>query len=109
MISHLNNMRLMVLPSAGEGMPNTILEAMACETPVLATPVGGISELIQHQVTGYLLKDRSPETIAKAIVEALADEGLPMVARRAHEYVEQNYSLEASTRRWRSVLEDLAH
>ena len=106
-VSHLNNMRLLVLPSAGEGLPNAILEAMACETPVLATQVGGISDVIQDQVTGYLLPDRSPETIAKAVEEALADEELPQVAKRGHEYIERNYSLAASSLRWNKVLGDL--
>jgi len=108
-VSHLNNLRLLVLPSAAEGLPNVILEAMACKTPVLATPVGSIPELIQHKITGYLLPDCSPETIASAIEQALNDEDLPHIAHRALVHVEKKYSLESSTLQWQVVLDELIH
>ena len=44
-----------VLPSRGEGISNTILEAMACALPVIATRVGGNAELIEDGVTGQLV------------------------------------------------------
>lgn len=106
-VAHLNQMRLLVLPSAGEGLPNAILEAMACGTPVLASAVGGIADLIRHTENGYLLPDRSPETIALAIEQAMDHQDLPEVAQRAREYVVEHYSLEASTQRWRQVLAEL--
>jgi glycosyltransferase involved in cell wall biosynthesis len=106
-VVHLNQMRLLVLPSAGEGLPNAILEAMACGTPVLASAVGGIADLIRHTENGYLLPDRSPETIALAIEQAMDHQDLPEVAQRAREYVVEHYSLEASTQRWRQVLAEL--
>jgi PEP-CTERM/exosortase A-associated glycosyltransferase len=56
----------MVLASSREGMPNVVLESIACGTPVLATPVGGIPELITVPEAGELMRERSPEALAKA-------------------------------------------
>jgi glycosyltransferase involved in cell wall biosynthesis len=106
-IKHLNSIRLLVLPTVAEGIPNILLEAMACGTPVLATNVGGIPDLIEHNVTGFILPDRNPETIAKCIVQALAHPELEKVAERAHDHIVQNFSIAAYSKRWRELLEGL--
>lgn len=49
----------------------SILEASACEIPVIANNVGGMTEVVQDKTTGILLKDNSPETIANAIIELI--------------------------------------
>jgi glycosyltransferase involved in cell wall biosynthesis len=56
-----------VLPSQGEGMSNTILEAMASELPVVATDVGGNRELIQTERTGFLVPAADPGALSNAI------------------------------------------
>ena len=56
----------MVLASSREGMPNVVLEAMACGTPVVATPVGGTPELITTDEAGQLMRERSPEALVSA-------------------------------------------
>jgi len=76
-----------------EGMPNTILEAMACGLPVVATRVGGIPELIQPQ-TGMLVELDDEAGLLESILQLFEDEKLRSTLGQAgRKYVEQNHDL----------------
>lgn len=107
MPAYLNRMDLLVMPSYTEGLPNLALEAMACGTPLLATGVGVLPDLITENETGFLLQDNSPETIAEAMVRAINDPELANISLRARELIESNYSLEASTERYQILMASL--
>jgi len=64
---------IFVLPSLREGLPLTILEAMACGKPVIATNVGGIPEVVKDGVSGILISPKDPEALHSAINELLGD------------------------------------
>jgi glycosyltransferase involved in cell wall biosynthesis len=68
--------QIFVLPSLSEGFPVTILEAMACGLPVVATRVGGIPDIIEDGANGYLIDTKNQEQIAEVLLKLLQDEEL---------------------------------
>ncbi len=67
---------ILVLPSLSEGRPNVVLEALACEVPVVATDVGGIPELMINGETGYLVPAKNSLELSKKVNKLLEDENL---------------------------------
>jgi sugar transferase (PEP-CTERM/EpsH1 system associated) len=87
---------LFVLPSLGEGISNTILEAMATGLPVVATRVGGNPELVENGVTGALVEPGSPKALAAALRRYVDDPGLAQShAANARRSVEERFSIDA--------------
>jgi glycosyltransferase involved in cell wall biosynthesis len=85
---------LFVLPSLLEGMPKTLLEAMACGLPVIGTNVEGIKEVIKHGENGILC-DTDSGSIRKAITSVMEDEGLrKKLGKNARRTIEKGFSLE---------------
>jgi glycosyltransferase involved in cell wall biosynthesis len=99
---------LFVQSSEYEGTPNAVLEAMAMETPIVATDVGGTRELVGDRVHALLVPPRDPDSLAGAIDAALSD---PAAARHravaARRRVEMELSFPARTRALESVYEEL--
>ncbi|MFM6954543.1 MAG: glycosyltransferase family 4 protein [Sphingobacteriaceae bacterium] len=74
-----------VTPSIEDNLPNTVLESLACGTPVVAFTTGGIPDMVSHQQNGYLAKDASPEELAKGLIwikEQAGKQALSKVARQ---------------------------
>jgi len=69
----LNACDVFCLPSIREGMPNVILEALACKKPVVATRVGGIPEIISSEEYGKLVPPNDPDALANAIQRVLGE------------------------------------
>lgn len=67
----LSGLDLVVLPSWWEGHPLAILEAMAARKPVIASSVGGVLEVVNHEKTGLLIPSQNPQALSKAICELL--------------------------------------
>jgi glycosyltransferase involved in cell wall biosynthesis len=105
--NYLNKLKLIILPSYTEGLPTTALEAMACGTPVLATPVGGVPDVITDGETGFIMVNNSPECIAENVVRALEHPDLERIVENARALVEREFTYEAAVERYRTILEGL--
>ena len=101
---HLHQARLVVLASVSEGMPNVLLEGMACALPVVGTRVGGIPDLVEHGRQGLLVPPRAPEALAAALTQVLQEADLAAALGQAgRAMVLEHYSLQSMTRQHESV------
>jgi glycosyltransferase involved in cell wall biosynthesis len=100
---------LFVQSSDYEGTPNAVLEAMALETPIVATDVGGTAELVEDGVHGSIVPPGNIECLNEAIESLLADRAR---ARRmtgnARRRVENELSFESRVRRVEAIYEEMA-
>jgi len=101
----LNQLKLLVIPSYTETGPLVLLEAMACGTPVAATLVGLVSNLVEDEFTGFILENNSPECIAFAITRALEYPKLDLISSNARELIEKEYTYDATIVRYRKLFE----
>ncbi len=84
-----------VFPTYYEGLPTSVLEAMACGAPVITTPVGGIPELVHDRQNGVLVPAHDPDAIATAILNLLNDNRLRLrMGETARETIVQSYDWE---------------
>lgn len=72
----MNAADVFALASHAEGLPNVVLEAMACACPVVATDVGGVSEAVEDGETGILVPKENGPALAEALSRLLTSEGL---------------------------------
>jgi glycosyltransferase involved in cell wall biosynthesis len=94
---------LVVFPSLREGMPNAVLEAMACGRPVLATATGGHLDLIEHGRTGALLPLTELDRLPAAIVEYLDYAAREELGAAARAYVQEHHRPEDESAAWAEV------
>ncbi len=76
MLSLHKSFDIFVLSSTTEGLGTSLLDAMACGKPIVATTAGGIPEVVEDGVTGLLVPPRDERALAAAIVRLLKDRGL---------------------------------
>ena len=90
----LQEIDLLVVPSVNDNIPRVIMEAFAARVPVLAFDAGAIPELVEHGETGLLIRERTAEALAQAILVASAKpDELQEMAARAHARWRERYTL----------------
>jgi glycosyltransferase involved in cell wall biosynthesis len=91
----LQSATMLVRPSLSEGLPLTVLEAMACALPVVATPVGGTAEVVRDGQTGYLVPPGAVPSLAEAICRLLDNpEQARQFGLQGRRLIEQEHSWE---------------
>ncbi len=100
----LNAIDFFILPSVSEGLPNVLLEAMACQKPVMATDVGGIPEVVRHGENGYLVSPGETLALQNMILRSLTERAQwNELAQRARQTVETAFSLEYQMSRFEAL------
>ncbi|MBW2267550.1 MAG: glycosyltransferase family 4 protein [Deltaproteobacteria bacterium] len=92
--AHYRAARVALVPSAYEGLPYAILEALREGTPVVATPVGGHPEILRNGENGFLVPVDDPEAMAERCCEILSDASLAeRLGQAARQTVAREFSL----------------
>ena len=92
-----------VLPSLSENLPNTIMEAMACQTPCVGFDVGGIPEMIDHKENGYVAQYRDADDLAEGLAYVL--QYADALGARCREKVIREYSEDAVAEKYIKIYE----
>jgi FkbM family methyltransferase len=97
-----------VIPSLEDNLPNVVLESLACGTPVVGFDVGGIPDMVKHQVNGYLARVGDDKGLAEGmrwVMERKKTGG--KVRLKCRETALSNYNLPLQARRYRELYEEL--
>lgn len=105
----LNAMDVLVLPSLREGMPNAVLEAMACGLPVIASEVGGASEILRDGENGFLVRPTDIEQLSQYLYQlALSPERRRAMGAAGRRYVEREFKMEYMVNKYTNLYLALA-
>lgn len=108
-VPFLDSCDVAVLPSMAEGVPRSLVEAMAAARPVLATSVGGIPELVEDGVTGRLVAPGDAEALAGALVWFREHpEEARRMGQRARKHVREKHDIRSHIRHLATHLHEVA-
>ncbi len=96
-----------VLPSMQDNLPNTVMESLACGTPVAAFNVGGVPEMIEHQQRGALAPAGNDEELAKSLNYLLTSPGKEERQVNARRFVEQYCAPESVARQYLEIYQSI--
>ncbi len=92
----LKESTMLVVPSRAESLPQVIKEAFYLKIPVIATNVGGISELIENEETGILVESENPQSLLEEINKLLKNPILQeKLSENGHKFIIENYTWES--------------
>lgn len=95
---------VLILPSDTEGTPGVAIEAGLCGLPVVGTDVGGVSTVVKHDVTGFVVPADDDQAFVRAVDEALI-RGTAM-GKAARAWCLANFDIERAAGRWAQVISD---
>lgn len=95
-------------PDDVEGMPTTILEALAAQLPVVATDAGGVKDVIKHTVTGLIVKQADSSAISDAVIELLTDEALrAKIAKNVASLISENHTFKHVCAKYQAIIDEI--
>jgi glycosyltransferase involved in cell wall biosynthesis len=98
-----------VVPSLKEGFGLAAIEAMALGRPVVATSVGGLTEIVSENQTGFLVPPNNPQALANALIDLLRDKSLAdQMGHAGRERMVENFDLRKQMRKVYSILQEVA-
>ncbi len=104
--SHLWDADLFVRPSRSEGMGNSFVEALAAGLPIIGTPVGGITDIIEDGTTGLFSRLDDPHDLAQKILSLMRDPALARaLALNGRKMVEERFSWDGIARRYAEIFD----
>ena len=102
---YINQWKILLLPTSAEGLPNSLLECMACGTPALTNRIGGIPDVVRHAINGWFLRGTKKEEIIRGL-DSLPDiETMELISNNAVCTVREKYSYSASCKNIRETIE----
>lgn len=97
-IDHYRNSNLTILPSLMENLPYAALESIACGTPVLGFDVGGISDVVINNKTGFLIRPFNLKAFGRKI-DNIINSDLNRISIKAHKYAKENFSYQVISKK----------
>ena len=109
LVDYYNMADIMVIPSLEEHLGIVALEAMACETPVLASCVGGLKEIIREGKNGFFIEPQDSVGFADKIIWLLENKELrKTIGRYGRKWVLRKFSLKSMIRKYRAIYKKIA-
>jgi glycosyltransferase involved in cell wall biosynthesis len=105
LVSLYNLANVMVVPSLSENLSCIIMESMSCATPVVAFNIGGNGDMIEHQVNGYLAKEKDDADLAEGILWCLENNTDNCLGKAGREKVLREYTFEAVCGKYKDLYE----
>ncbi|RCW29835.1 glycosyltransferase family 4 protein [Marinilabilia salmonicolor] len=96
---------LFVLPSMQDNLPNTVVESMACGTPVVAFQIGGVPEMVHHMKSGFLSAPGKSKELALGILSVL--ENHAELGRNARIFAEENFDPEVIAQQYQKLYQQI--
>lgn len=102
-----NKASVMVVPSLNENLSCAIMEALSCATPVCCFNIGGNGDMVEHQVNGYLAKEKDAEDLGRGILWCLENNSDNHLGKAARESVIQKYSISVVAKQYVELYEEI--
>jgi len=96
-----------VLPTLEDNLPSTVMEALSCGTPVVAFNTGGIPDMVEHKINGYLAELRNVDDLITGIEWIENHPEIEQIRNNGRQKVLQNFSMEVVTEKYVSFYKDL--